>query len=277
MDSSPSRRPAEDDGVTSVVPSMKSLFIITQKGGNLILDYLPTLLAKTKIRVGGVAFLTWCPARFGRMGNTVLERIQIYGVRAWMMRQVIRLWGRARSPLRTHRLETILKTHAIPWLTIDNVNDSHFLDHLRQVAPDLVLSMFILQRFGSDLLSIPRTGCINLHLAHLPECRGLYSSFWSLYNGERESGVSVHFMNSDWDAGPIIAQRRFPISPGDTVRSLDRKKLAIMPGLLSDALDALIEGRVIPRENDPSRGVYYSVPSRQVLLAFRKERGGRWL
>jgi methionyl-tRNA formyltransferase len=160
---------------------------------------------------------------------------------------------------------------------VDNVNDPHFLDHLRQVAPDLVLSVPARQRFGPDLLSLPRIGCINLHWGPLPEYRGLYSSFWSLSNGERETGVSIHFMNSDWDAGPIIAERRFSISPEETVHSLDRKKLAIAPGLLSDALDALIEDRVIARENDPHRGVYYSVPSRQVLLAFRKERGGRWL
>jgi len=172
---------------------MKSLFVIAQKGTNLLVELLPTLLAKTKMRVAGVAFLTWRPARLKPLGNGVFDRMQIYGIRAWVIRQVIRLRGRARSPLRAHRVEAILKAHAIPWLTIDDVNHSHFLDHLRKVAPDLVLSMFILQRFGSDLLSIPRTGCINLHLGHLPECRGLYSSFWSLYNRERESGVSVHF------------------------------------------------------------------------------------
>ena len=277
MDFRGSARPPEHGGVRSIASAMKSLYVITQKSGNSLLDFLPTLLAKTTMRVAGVAFLTWRPARLKPPGNGVFDRIQIYGIRAWVIRQVIRLRGRARSPFRAHRVEAILKAHAIPWLTIDDVNHSHFLDHLRKVAPDLVLSMFILQRFGSDLLSIPRTGCINLHLGHLPECRGLYSSFWSLYNRERESGVSVHFMNGDWDAGPIIAESRFAISPGETVRSLDRKKLAIMPKLLSDALDALIEGQVSLRENDPSRGVYYSVPSRQALLAFRKERGGRWL
>lgn len=256
---------------------MTSVFVITQKGTYSIVELLPMLLAKTKMRVAGVAFLTWRPARSRCLGNGVLDRIRIYGIRAWVIRQVWDLSRRATVPLRAHRLRRLLKAHAIPWLTIDDVNDPHFLDRLRRLVPDLVLCVFALQRFGPNLLGIPSIGCINLHLAHLPEYRGLYPSFWSLYNGERESGVSIHFMNHEWDAGPIITERRFPISPGDTVHSLDRRKLAIMPGLLADALDALIEGRVIARENDPAQGVYYSVPPRQALIAFREKRGGSWL
>jgi methionyl-tRNA formyltransferase len=171
----------------------------------------------------------------------------------------------------------MLQRHDIPGSEVHDANDPAFLDRLRRLSPDLVLSVFALQRFGPELLTIPRIGCINLHSAPLPEYRGLHSSFWSLYNGERESGFSIHFMNEDWDAGPIIMERRFPISPGETVYSLDRRKMAIVPSLLSDALDALIEDRVVARENHPDRGAYYSVPSRQALLSFRKERGGRWL
>jgi methionyl-tRNA formyltransferase len=170
-----------------------------------------------------------------------------------------------------------LKTHGIPWFTIDDVNGSGFLDRLRRSAPDLVLSIAVLQRFGPELLSTPRIGCINVHFGPLPEYRGLYTSFWSLYNGERESGVSIHFMNGRWDGGPIIAQNRFPITPGETVRSLDRKKWRVVPDLLSEALDALVEDRATLSPNERDRGKYYSVPSREVMLAFRKERRGRWM
>jgi methionyl-tRNA formyltransferase len=84
-------------------------------------------------------------------------------------------------------------------------------------------------------------------------------------------------MNSRWDGGPIIAQRRFPLAPGETVRSLDRKKWRVLPDLLSEALDALVAGRVILGPNERDRGAYYSIPPREVLLAFRKERRGRWV
>ena len=256
---------------------MKALFVVAQKGGDALADLLPTILEKTHIRLTGVAFLTWRPARSTRVGNGVRDRIQLYGIRAWALRQVLGLWGRVTSPLRARRLTAALDSQGIAWLEIDDVNDLRFLERLRRSTSDLVLSIQVLQRFGPDLLSIPRIGCMNVHSGPLPEYRGLYTSFWSLYNGERESGVSIHFMNNRWDGGPIIAQRRFPLTPGETVRSLDRKKWAALPGLLSEALDALVEGRVILDANERDRGAYYSVPSREILLAFRKERRGRWL
>lgn len=256
---------------------MKALFVIVQNGGRALAHLLPTILEKTRIRVTGVGFLTWRPARSRGLGNGVRDRIRIYGIRAWAMRQVVGLWGRVRSPLRARRLTAALESHGIPWIKIDDVNDPGFLDQLRRSTPDLILSIFTGQRFESDLLGIPRIGCINVHFGPLPEYRGLYTSFWSLYNGERESGVSIHFMNNRWDGGPIIEQRRFPLTPGETVRSLDRKKWAALPGLLSEALDALVEGRVILGANERDRGAYYSVPPREAALAFRKERRGRWL
>lgn len=256
---------------------MKAVFVIAQKGGVALADLLPTILEKTHIRLTGVAFLTWRPARSLRIGNGVRDRIQLYGFRAWAMRQVLGLWGRVTLPMRAHRLVHALNANGIPWLEIDDVNDPRFLDRLRRTMPDLVLSVQVFQRFGPDLLSIPQIGCMNVHSGPLPEYRGLYTSFWSLYNGERESGVSIHFMNGHWDDGPIVAQRRFPLTSGETVRSLNRKAWGALPGLLSEALDALVEGRMILGANERDRGAYHSVPSREALLAFRKERGGRWV
>jgi folate-dependent phosphoribosylglycinamide formyltransferase PurN len=256
---------------------LKSLFIIVQHGESALIDLLPTIFEKTRIRLVGIGFLAWRPAGSRRAGNGVRERIHIYGIRTWTVRQVLGLWRRAKSLLRSRRLTALLKAHGIPWFIIDDANGPGFLQRLRQLTPDLVLSIAIPQRFGPDLLGIPRIGCINVHFGPLPEYRGLYTSFWTLYNGERESGVSIHFMNNHWDGGPIIAQRRFPVEPGETVRSLDRKKWRAVPNLLSEALDALVEGRVMLGPNERDRGAYYSVPSREVLLAFRKERRGLWV
>jgi len=258
-------------------PVLTSIFVIVQERGSVLADLLPAILEKTRVRPVGVGFLTWRPGHSRRIGNGVRDRIQIYGIRAWAVRQVLGLWGRVNSHLRAHRVMVALKSHGIPRFEIDDVNDPRFLDRLRRPVPDLVLSILTAQRFGPDLLSIPRIGCINVHLGQLPEYRGLHTSFWNLYNGERESGVSIHFMNSRWDGGPIIAQRRFPVSPGETVRSLDRKKWAALPGLLSEALDALVEGRATLAANERDQGGYYSVPSREAALAFRTERRGRWL
>ncbi len=269
-------QPHDESCEKSLVHVKKRLFIIVQKDKNVLLtDLLPAILGRPGIQILGVAFLVWRFPRSGRLGNGILDRIRLYGLRAWGIRRILDLRNRLRAPLRTPRLEATLKEHRISFCEIDDVNDPQFLDSLHRLSPDLVLN-YSLQRYSPELLKIPRIGCVNLHPAPLPEYRGMYPTFWELYNGERKSGVSIHFMNERLDAGPIIATRRFPISPGETIFSLDCKKSEVLPGLLAEALDALVEGRVILQENDPHRGAYYTVPPRETLMAFRKVRGGRW-
>ena len=62
---------------------------------------------------------------------------------------------------------------------------------------DLVISINASQKFKSEILALPRLGCINVHGALLPRYRGRLPSFWVLANGEKETGTTVHFMNEE--------------------------------------------------------------------------------
>jgi phosphoribosylglycinamide formyltransferase 1 len=74
-----------------------------------------------------------------------------------------------------------------------------------------VLSPVFLECFPSIL---------NVHPSLLPEFRGLRAAQRALDAGVRETGVTVHFMVEEVDAGPIVAQERVPILPGDTEKTL---------------------------------------------------------
>ena len=74
-----------------------------------------------------------------------------------------------------------------------------------------VLSPVFLERFPSIL---------NVHPSLLPEFRGLRAAQRALDAGVRETGVTVHLMVEEVDAGPIVAQERVPILPGDTEKTL---------------------------------------------------------
>ena len=54
-------------------------------------------------------------------------------------------------------------------------------------------------------------GCINLHTALLPKYRGLMPTFWVLKNNEKNTGVSVFFVDEGIDSGPIIVQKNISI------------------------------------------------------------------
>lgn len=57
-----------------------------------------------------------------------------------------------------------------------------------------------------ELLSIPKIGVINRHNALLPKNMGRLTPFWVLYKGEKVSGVSIHFVTEELNAGDIIVQ-----------------------------------------------------------------------
>lgn len=103
---------------------------------------------------------------------------------------------------------------------------------LEQAEPDLivlagfmrVLSERFVQRFCSKM--------INLHPSLLPKFPGLNTHQRALDAGEREHGASVHWVSAELDAGPLIAQTRTVILPGDTAQALQARVKPLEQALL---------------------------------------------
>ena len=76
---------------------------------------------------------------------------------------------------------------------VENPNSKKFLNKLSELNPDVIInqSQSIIKE---GLLQLPKIGVINRHNALLPKNRGRLTPFWVLYKGEKESGVSIHFM-----------------------------------------------------------------------------------
>lgn len=68
---------------------------------------------------------------------------------------------------------------------------------------------------------------LNIHPSLLPKYPGLHPQQQALDDGATVSGASVHFVNKDLDAGPIVLQREVPVHPGDTADSLGARILAV--------------------------------------------------
>jgi phosphoribosylglycinamide formyltransferase-1 len=77
---------------------------------------------------------------------------------------------------------------------------------------------------------------LNIHPSLLPKYPGLHPQQQALDDGATESGATVHFVNKDLDAGPIVLQRRVPILSGDTAAKLTDRILAIEHQLYPDAI-----------------------------------------
>src|SRR3546814_7462677 len=66
---------------------------------------------------------------------------------------------------------------------------------------------------------------INIHPSLLPEFKGLHTHQQALDAAAAEHGASVHFVTADLDGGPVIAQARVPVLPGDDADALAARVL----------------------------------------------------
>lgn len=92
----------------------------------------------------------------------------------------------------------------------DDLHAPESLATLRALAPDLGV-VFATYRLGHEVFSIPRRGCVNLHLGRAPEYRGSSPGFYEMLDGVPEVGVTVHRVSEKLDGGPILLQETFPL------------------------------------------------------------------
>lgn len=86
---------------------------------------------------------------------------------------------------------------------------------------------------------------INIHPSLLPKYRGLDTHARAIAAGETEHGCSVHFVTPGLDEGPVIAQARVPVHPGDTPERLAARVLVEEHKLYPQALRMLASGDVV--------------------------------
>jgi methionyl-tRNA formyltransferase len=147
-------------------------------------------------------------------------------------------------------ISNALKRRKIPVWSVFDVNHPDFLERVRQLNPDLILSAAYPQIFSKDLIEIPSRGSINFHPSLLPKYRGAHPHFWVIVRGEMESGLTAHFMTEKIDAGDIIVQVAFPISEYN-YNHLYQKMIAETPELVKKVAHALEEGKPpIPQDTN---------------------------
>jgi phosphoribosylglycinamide formyltransferase-1 len=85
---------------------------------------------------------------------------------------------------------------------------------------------------------------INVHPSLLPEFKGLDAAKRALEAGLQRTGVTVHFMVEEVDAGPVIRQETVPVLPGDTEETLLERLHPVEHRLLVGAVADYFWGRV---------------------------------
>jgi methionyl-tRNA formyltransferase len=131
------------------------------------------------------------------------------------------------------------------------IKDRQAIDEIRALEPDVIVVMAYGQILPRDVLEIPKMTCLNLHASLLPRWRGAAPIQAAIAAGDRETGITVMYMDEGLDTGDILLHRRIDIRPDETGGSLHDRLSEIAPGALLEALRLLGQGAAprFPQDN----------------------------
>ncbi len=109
----------------------------------------------------------------------------------------------------------------VPVKIVKNVNE--FTSEIMNSNPDIIFSIGCKNIIGKEILNCPKIGCINFHGSLLPKYRGRTPLNWAILNGEKETGVTAHFMTKNLDDGDIILQEKITIKDDDSMKLILEK------------------------------------------------------
>lgn len=95
---------------------------------------------------------------------------------------------------------------------------------------------------GAPLIDAYPNAILNIHPALLPSFPGVDAQRQALDHGVKISGVTVHFVNGELDAGPIVLQRPVPVLDDDTRETLSERILAQEHGAYPEAVGIVLDG-----------------------------------
>lgn len=113
---------------------------------------------------------------------------------------------------------------------------------IKDIKPDLIVTCAYGQIVPMEVLDIPRLGCINVHASILPKYRGGAPIHHAIMNGDKETGVSIMYMDVGMDTGDIIEIAKIPINSTDTVEVMHDKLSVLGADLLKKVLPSIILG-----------------------------------
>jgi len=123
--------------------------------------------------------------------------------------------------------------------------DAAMADWLEANGARLVVCAGYMQLLTDGFLA--RFPCLNIHPSLLPAFPGLDAVGQALAAGVDETGVTVHFVDAGIDTGPVLAQERVAIEPGDTVETLYERIRTVEHRLLPETVRLYLAGAIVSR------------------------------
>ena len=144
--------------------------------------------------------------------------------------------------------------HHIPVFQPVKIKAEEAVEQLKQYEADIYVVAAFGQILSSEILNLPKYGCINIHASLLPKYRGAAPIQWAILNGEEKTGVTIQQMNEGIDTGDILMQREVVIGKKETGESLFEKLAVCGAELVVEALPLIERGEIqaVPQTGESS-------------------------
>ncbi len=142
------------------------------------------------------------------------------------------------TPVKKRALEL-----GLPVVTPQKVGDME--EELKALNPHLIVVVSFGQILPPSILELPTLGCLNIHPSLLPKYRGAAPLQRVLMSGEKETGVTIMWMNERLDAGDIFLQKKTFINHEETYGELHDRLALEGARLLAEAIEMLDRGEKI--------------------------------
>lgn len=143
-----------------------------------------------------------------------------------------------------HAEEFGVPTFTVPFRAFESREawGEELASQLRAWKPDLIVLSGLMRLLPAGVVAEFSPRIINTHPAYLPEFPGAHGVRDALAAGATQTGASVIVVDDGVDSGPILAQERVPIEPGDTEATLHARIKPVERRLLIDVVRRIATG-----------------------------------
>jgi methionyl-tRNA formyltransferase len=137
-------------------------------------------------------------------------------------------------------------------------SDNEVIKLVKKENPDLIFSAGWRRLIPKEIFTIPKKGTINIHDALLPNYRGFAPINWAIINGEKEIGITSHFIDEQADTGGIILQNKINVEINDKASDVYQKNLELAPKLIEETITLVDKNNVKPIIQNRKDGFFCS-------------------
>lgn len=168
-------------------------------------------------------------------------------------------------------LKLLCKKHNVKFNSFES--QKQLMDYIFFAAANkktLIISANNEHIIPKNICSLSNTTIINFHYSYLPDYRGMNIPTWVIYNGEKYTGVTWHYINSEIDAGKIISQEKIFINENTRAIDIVKEGMTIGKRLFDSFVDVLLENSIdVCIENDAAKTRTYfrkELPENGIIL-----------